>query len=41
VHRRHAKRAQPLDDIRVGPMDVADNDRLYASSSTAIGNSRW
>ena len=40
VHRRCAKRAEPLDDIGVGSPDVADNDRLHASSSNATGNSR-
>jgi hypothetical protein len=36
-----AERAEPLDDIGVGPFDVADNDRHHASSSIAIGNNRW
>jgi hypothetical protein len=40
VHRRHAERAEAFDHRRVGAVDIADNDRLHASSSIAIGNSR-
>ena len=40
VHGRCAERAEPLYQSSVGALDVADNDGLHASSSTAIGNSR-
>ena len=39
--RDEAERAEPFDDIRVRPFDIADNNRFHANSSTAIGNSRW
>ena len=38
--RDEAERAQPFDQSRIGALDVADDDRLHASSSMAIGNSR-
>ena len=36
----NAERAETLDEISFGTLDVADDDRLHASSSIAIGNSR-
>ena len=40
VHGGGAERAEPLDQRGIGSLDVADNNRLHASSSIAIGNSR-
>ena len=40
VHGGDAERAEPLHQIRIGALDVANDDRLHANSSTAIGNSR-
>jgi hypothetical protein len=35
-----AERAQPFDQLSISSLDVADDNRLHASSSIAIGNSR-
>jgi hypothetical protein len=40
MYRGNAERTEPLDHASVGPVDVANDDRLHANSSTAIGNSR-